>query len=169
MDYLQEMVFLYPTGGLYSAELILIVWGRVMHICICKLTIIGSDNGSSPGRRRAIIWTNTGILLIGPIGTNFFEFLIRIQIFSVKKMQLKMLSAQWCPFCLCLNVLTHWPWDKIADILQTTFSKCISFSVNFTPIGPIKSNATVVQAMAFHKTGNKPLCEAIMALFTDEI
>ena len=37
-------------------------WGRVTHICISKLTIIGSDNGSSPGRRQAIIWTNAGIL-----------------------------------------------------------------------------------------------------------
>ena len=33
----------------------------------CKLTIIGSDNGLSPGRRQAIIWTNAGILLIGTI------------------------------------------------------------------------------------------------------
>ena len=32
-------------------------WGRVMHICISKLTIIGSDNGLSPRRRQAIIWT----------------------------------------------------------------------------------------------------------------
>ena len=39
-------------------------WGRVTHICVSKLTIIGSDNGLSPGRRQAIIWTNAGILLI---------------------------------------------------------------------------------------------------------
>ena len=26
-------------------------WGRVTHICVSKLTIIGSDNGLSPGRR----------------------------------------------------------------------------------------------------------------------
>ena len=49
-------------------------WGRVTHICFSKLTtIIVSDNGLSPGRRQAIIWTNAGILLIGPIGTNFNE------------------------------------------------------------------------------------------------
>ena len=52
--------------------------GRVMHICISKLTIIGSDNGLLPGRCQAIIWTNDGILLIGPIGTNFGEILIEI-------------------------------------------------------------------------------------------
>ena len=44
------------------------------HICVGKLTIIGSDNGLSPGRRQAIIWTNSGILLIGPLGTNFRNF-----------------------------------------------------------------------------------------------
>ena len=48
------------------------------HICVNKLTIIGSDNGLSPGRRQAIIWTNAGILLIGPLGTNFTEILIEI-------------------------------------------------------------------------------------------
>ena len=45
-------------------------WGRVTHICVSKLTIIGSDNGLSPGRRQAIIWTNAGIMLIGSLGTN---------------------------------------------------------------------------------------------------
>ena len=52
--------------------------GRVTHICLNKLTIIGSDDGLSPGRRQAIMWTNAGILLIGPLGTNFSEILIEI-------------------------------------------------------------------------------------------
>ena len=82
-------------------------WGRETHICVGKLTIIGSDNGLSPARRQAIIWTNAGILLIGPLGTNFNEILIEIHIFSVKKMHLKMSSAKWRPFCLGPNVLTH--------------------------------------------------------------
>ena len=47
--------------------------------------IISSDNGLSPGRRQVIIWANAGILLIGPLGTNFNEILIKIQIFSLKK------------------------------------------------------------------------------------
>ena len=37
-------------------------WGRVTHICVSKLTIIGSDNGLSPDRRQAITWTNAGLL-----------------------------------------------------------------------------------------------------------
>ena len=60
-------------------------WGRVTHICISKLTIIGSDNGLLPGRRQAIIWTSAGILLIWLSGTNFNEILIKIQQFSLKK------------------------------------------------------------------------------------
>ena len=75
-------------------------------ICVGKQTIIGSNNGLSPGRRQAIIWTNAGILLIGPLGTNFSEILIGIQTFSFKKMHLTMSSANWRPFCLGLNVLT---------------------------------------------------------------
>ena len=59
------------------------------HICVSNLTIIGSDNGLSPGRRQAIIWTNAGILLIGPLGTNFSEIQIGIQTFSYMKMHLK--------------------------------------------------------------------------------
>ena len=80
-------------------------WGRVTHKCVSKQTIIGSDNGLSPGRRPAIIWTNAGILLIGTLGTNFSEILIEIRIFSFKKMGLKVSSAKWRPFCLGLNVL----------------------------------------------------------------
>ena len=75
------------------------------HICVSKQTIIGSVNGLSPGRRQAIIWTNAGILLIGPLGTKFNEILIEIQIFSFKKMHLKMSSGKWRSFCLGLNVL----------------------------------------------------------------
>ena len=50
-----------------------------------NLTIIGPDNGLSPGRRQAIIWTNAGILLIGPWGTNFSEILIGIHAFHSRK------------------------------------------------------------------------------------
>ena len=80
-------------------------WGRVTHICVSKLTIIGSDNGLSPGRRQAIIWTNARILLIRPLGTNFNEILLEILTFSFMKMRLKVSSAKWRSFCLGLNVL----------------------------------------------------------------
>ena len=49
---------------------------------------------SSPGRRQAIIWTNAGILLIGPLGTNFSEIFIKIKIFSLTNFYLQVLSAK---------------------------------------------------------------------------
>ena len=85
-------------------------WGRVTHICVGNLTIIGSDNGLSPGRRQAIIWTNAGILLIWPLGTNFNDISIEIITFSFKKMRLKVSSAKWRPFCPGLNVLS---WNQL--------------------------------------------------------
>ena len=55
---------------------------------------IGSDNGLSPFRRQAIIWTSAGLLLIGPLGTNFSEISIKVQNFLFTKMHLKMSSAK---------------------------------------------------------------------------
>ena len=75
----------------------------VMHICIGNVTIIGSDNDLSPGQRQAIIWTNTGILLIKPLGTKFSENLIKIHIFSFKKLHLQMSSVKLHPSYLCLK------------------------------------------------------------------
>ena len=72
----------------------LTLWGRVKHICVSKIIIIGSDNGLSPGRRQAI-WINDGILLTGPLGINFSEILIEINTFSFKNMHLKMSSIKW--------------------------------------------------------------------------
>ena len=59
-------------------------WGQMTHICVRKLTIFCSDNSLSPGWRLAIIETNAGILLIGHLGTNFSEILIKIYTVSFK-------------------------------------------------------------------------------------
>ena len=96
-----------------------------------KLTIIGSDNGLSPGRCQAIIWTNAGLLLIGPLGTNFSEMLIEIHTFSFKKIHLKMSSGKWRPFCLGLNVL------KVCEIFLWRYGHFITqfFVVTLTYAG----------------------------------
>ena len=84
-------------------------WGRVTHICIGNLNIIGSDNGLSPGRRQAIIRSNDGIMVIGPVGTNVKEILIEIHILAFRKLHLDVSSVKWQPFCLGLSVLfTVW-------------------------------------------------------------
>ena len=65
-----------------------------IYICISKQNIIGSDNGLLPSWRQAIFWTNAGILLTWPSGSNFNEMLIEINTFSLKKIHLKMSSAK---------------------------------------------------------------------------
>ena len=82
------MIYIYG-----SLKIFLTHWGQMTHICISKLAIIGSDNGLSPYRRQAIIWTINGMFLIRPSVTNFIEIPIGIQTFSFKKMHLKMSSA----------------------------------------------------------------------------
>ena len=76
------------------------------HICVSKLAIIGSDNGSRPGQHQAIIWTNAGILLIRTLGTNLSEILSEIHTYSFKKMHLKRSSVKWHQFCPGLNVVS---------------------------------------------------------------
>ena len=83
------------------------------HICVSKVPIIGSDNGSSPGRCQAITWTNAGIFLIGHLKINLSEILMGIYIFSFKKMHWKMSSGKCRPYCFGLNVIIKWPQMKL--------------------------------------------------------
>ena len=132
------------------------------HICVGTNTNIGSDNGLSPGRCQAIFWTNAGILLIGPPGTNFSGILSEIHTFSFKKMHFKTSSAKWRPSCLGLNVLNqrenslmwlsgscfHAPLHNFLPFTSAVGYHCISlnpaaasnaFSCNFVNTGPINS------------------------------
>ena len=104
-------------------------WGRVTHICVSKLSTIGSDNGLTPGWRQAIIWTNGETLLSRTFGTNFNEISSEIHTFSFKKMHLEMSSAKWRPFCLGedeVKILATnrcgWPvnWNNEAEIILQT-------------------------------------------------
>ena len=104
--------------------------GQVMHICIRKLTIIGSDNGLLPDQCQVIIWTNAGILSIGPWGTNFSEIWIEILTFPFKKMHLKDLSEQRRPVCLGLNVLIVF---QVKNFQHGLFDTASSFIGTFLP------------------------------------
>ena len=94
-------------------------WGRGMHTWFSKLTNTGSDNGLPPDWHQAIIWTNAGILLIGPLGTNLSEFMIGSHTLSFKKMHLKISSTKWHPFGLILNVLITFPHRMISFQMAT--------------------------------------------------
>ena len=101
------------NGNLYlcflhrSSKKELTHWTWVTHIWVSKLTIIAWDDGLLPGQRQAFTWSNVGILLIGPLGTNFSEILIKIYTLSFKEMHFKMSSGKWRPFCLCVSVLRY--------------------------------------------------------------
>ena len=84
------------------------------------------------GQRRAIIWTDAGMLLIGHCGTNFSEILSKIDTFSFKKMHLKMSSVKRWPFCLGLNVLKL----KLAvgmDVIR------LDTDIDHNPVNPMAS------------------------------
>ena len=123
--------FLHFIGQMY----VLYGRGRVTHICISKLTIIGSDNDLSPGRRQAIIWTNDRILLIRTLGTNFSEILSEIWAFSFKKMYMKMSSAKWRPFYLCLNVVM-WNIEAVVhrSSLYSDTCMCVIMFITHAPL-----------------------------------
>ena len=107
------------------------LWGRLTHICVSKLSVTGSDNGLSPDRRQAIIWTNAGILSIGPLATNVRELLIKIHTFSFKKINLKMSSGKWRPFCLGLIVLSE-QWEH--GVVSGFTLGCCDFKSHFCKI-----------------------------------
>ena len=91
--------------GRYLLLVPLTHWDRVTYICVSNLTIIGSDNGLSSGRRQDIIWTNARILLTGPLGTNFSEVLVEIGSFSFKEMHFKNVVRKLAAICRGLNEL----------------------------------------------------------------
>ena len=97
------MVFRLGWGYFYYMSCPKAHWGRVTHICVNELNSIGSDNGLSPDRCKAVVWADAGILLIGPLGTNRIEIFLEIYTFSSKKIHLKMPSGKWRPFCASLN------------------------------------------------------------------
>ena len=92
-----------------SVSLTLIYWGRVTHICVNKLIIIGSIQimachlvGAKPLSEPIV----AGLLSIENLEAKLREILIVIRTFSFKKMQLKISSWKWRPFCLGLNKFT---------------------------------------------------------------
>ena len=105
---------------------------------LSNTSILNSLRPIDAFRRQTIIWTNDGILLIGPLGTNFSEILTGIQAFSFKKMHMKMSSAKWRPFCLGLNVLNMHTYSDLAlsHAFHPAFSRrsCAPFLIQLQPI-----------------------------------
>ena len=136
-------------------------WGRVTHICVCKLTIIGSDNGLSPGRRPAIIWTNAH--------QNSYIFIHENALENVVRKLAAILSRPQC-------VNSSHPWMKWPSFHKRHFQiyshneKCcilIRISWKFVPKGLIDNKSALVQVMAWCQTSDRPLSEPMLSQFTD--
>ena len=73
--------------------------------------------------------------------------------------------------------LTHLPLDTMGAILADDIFKCIflnenvrisiQISLKFVPNGPIDNNSALVQVMAWRRTGDKRLPEAMLIQFID--
>ena len=72
------------------------IFASINQVSIC------SDNGLLPIWHQAIIWINSGLLLIGPAGTNLSGISIKIQQYSHKKMNFKILSCK-------ISAVMSWP------------------------------------------------------------
>ena len=111
-----------------------------MHICVGKLTIIASDNSLSPGRHQAIIWTNAGILLIWPLGTNFSEISIEIEIIILIQE-----NAFQNVVCEMVAILSGPLWVKISRWnTQGIYKSGVTFCIEYITIRiPINNVANV--------------------------
>ena len=97
------------------------------HICVGNLNVIGPDNGLSPGRRQAIIWTNAGILWIGPLGTNVSEILIEILIFVIQENACESVVCEMASILSrpqCVNWLMQVVSVKLINTLSLEQSGC---------------------------------------------
>ena len=116
------------------------------HICVSNIIAIGSDDGWPPGRCQAIIWTNAGILLIGPLGINFSEILIEISKFIFKKMHLNMSSAKWPLFLLSPNE-SYFAIDILSNTARTFADKVVT-KYWFHIVDPTKPALQLLQNMS---------------------
>ena len=89
--------------------------------------------------RQAIIWTNTRILLIGPLNTNLSEILVEIHTFSFTNIHLKILGngGNFVSASVCYQWLQLYQiWCCAQEITPYTFENtrkwrqfCLGFSV----------------------------------------
>ena len=126
-------------------------WGRATHICVGKLTIIGSNNGVSTRRRQTIIWTNAGIMLIRHLGTNFSEILIGNETFSFKKMHLKCRLLNGVHFAVFPT--TNWT-NKQTNKTCFCFNHASSFYMSNNIVKMLTNTNFKAQTLTGNHTGN---------------
>ena len=97
---------------------------RLSDTCVNWLTIIGSDNGLSPGWCQAIISTNAGILLIASQGKNFNKIYSKFESFRLKK------NAYENVTCEMAAILS---WPQCVNQWVDEFSPYMCHNINTLP------------------------------------
>ena len=96
---------------------------------------IGSDNGLSPIRRQAIIYTNAVVLSIGPLRTISSDFLLKIH-FSFTKIHVKISFAKWR--------LSYSGWEElISRIPFISFTRTSGYAAS-APAGIWESGVSMI-------------------------
>ena len=76
-------------------------WGWVMHICVSKLTIIGSDSGVSPGHYLKQCWNVANWTLRNKLQSS----LVPNSYIFIQENTHDKSSGKWRKFCFSLNML----------------------------------------------------------------
>ena len=122
-------------------------WGRVTHICINKLTFIGSDNYLNQ------CWNIVNCALRNKLQWNFN---LNSNIF-MQENAFENVVCEMASICLGLNVLTHWGQNKMAAILQ-----------KFVPKGHTGNMWALIGLMAWCQAGYKPSSKPMMTNMQDK-
>ena len=154
-----------------------------VRLCVCvwcvpvNQTAIGSDNGLSSVRHQAIIWTRAELLIIGPLGANFFEILI--EIFHWRKCISKCrLQNSGNLFSTSVGFNTLRPRQDgryfADDVLKCIFLNenvwiSLKIPLKFVSKGPINNIQELVQIMAWRRPGDKPLSEPMLVFVPTHI
>ena len=141
------------------------------HICVGNLTIIGPDNGLSPGRHQCwdiVIWT-PGDKLQWNLNRNSYIF---VQENAFQIVVWKMVAILSRPQCVNSSPPGQNGCIFADDIFRCIFMNekfCIlnKISLKVVPNGPIDNNPALVQVMAWRRIDDKPLSESMLTWFTD--
>ena len=104
-------------------------WGRVTHICVDKLIIIGSDNGLSPDRRQASHYLNQCSIIVNWILANIFQWkfnqntAIFIEDYARENVVCEMASTLSRPQCV-KTAINNPTTNSTFQIVFTRFSLC---------------------------------------------
>ena len=98
--------------------------GRVMHICVGNLTIIGSNNNATPSHYLNQCWNIFYLTLRNKLQWNNY----RNSYILIEENPFEMLCAKWWPFCLGLNMLTFLTWGIVYYLLSISMTCLLMMS-----------------------------------------